>query len=95
MGVGEKAAATVTQAPDTYRFDVERRVEHVFETYVGWITVATVDDVEYDYQAINRVVAECEAPGRYRVVRYAPPFMHLSEFNVTRRTEWDVERVES
>jgi hypothetical protein len=94
MSADDQAAATTTEAPATYRFDVERRVENVFEKYVGWIVAGTVE-AEFDVQALRRVVVEGEAPGRYRVIRHDGRWLSVSEFDVTRRTEWDIERVES
>lgn len=80
-------------AAETYRFDVERRVENVFETYTGWLHIATVE-AEYERQAVEKVVQECEAQGQYRVIRYGRGYRGVSEFTVARRMEWDIERVE-
>jgi hypothetical protein len=84
------------QAPaaETYRFDVERRVENVFETYTGWLLVATVE-AEYERAALEKVLADCEAQGRYRIIRHNPSgYRSLTDYTVTRRMEWDIERLE-
>jgi hypothetical protein len=83
------------QAPAvaTHRFDVERRVENVFETYTGWLLVATVE-AEYEREALKKVLADCEAQGRYRIIRYGRSYRSIAEYTVTRRMEWDIEEAD-
>jgi hypothetical protein len=77
----------------TYRFDIERyEADNNGLGGGSWRVLGSLTG-SWDYEVLQRHLAECGAPGTYRVIRYAGSYTDMAEFEASGRTVWDIQRL--